>query len=232
MKHRLTIVTLFVSVVVGIVAGLGSVSGPQSVVYAEPCGSMTVFDCSTEQNTGANAFLKVLHKAQNGTNVQPNTGESWKITARYATPNSGYCPCESSLQTEFEATLDVDLGIMGFATSNLVGTTTAPFNSVAICNQGLNCADNNDGFNYKLKVNLDKTIQMPCAGHGDEAAILYQVLFETTAVDNAVSCGGANVHTATTQTFQTADNGQYECNTDAGCPTTKIGAQITIQYNN
>jgi len=42
MKYRLTLVTLFASVVVGIVAGLGSVSGPQAVVHAATCAD-TVF---------------------------------------------------------------------------------------------------------------------------------------------------------------------------------------------
>ena len=199
------------------------------LVHAEPCGSTNVFDCSNENGTGANSFLTVYHRLQDETSIVPNTGEHWTVTARYATGNTGSCPCESSQQTEYVATFEIDLVAGVWVYGNGVGDSVAPFNGITLCDSNTRCAGG--GYWYKLRVNLDKTVLVPCPGHDDEVGYLCQVLYKTKVVDGAVDCSLMVPKSANSQTFQTADNGQYECDLDVSCPPGLARASLTIRYN-
>jgi len=185
------------------------------------CGSNGAFSCSSGSSGNANSSLVVYHK-KGENNVEAATGEDWTITARYATPNTGDCPCQVA---EYNGTLNVDYNPATgtWTDSNQAGG--GPFISNPSTCDRVSCAA---GSWYKIRVQLAQTVQITCPGFGDKTAYLYQVLYKTTVVDNGYNgCGAAAQVTPTTQTFQTADNGQFECDADGACP---AGASITINY--
>lgn len=194
---------------------------PIAHAYGE-CGSNGAFSCSSGSSGNANSSLVVYHK-KGENNVEAATGEDWDITARYATADTGSCPCEVE---EFDASVHVDYnaGTGTWSSSNPVWSNPPFVQAPFLCNQ-VSCSA---GSWYKLRVQLAQTVQVPC-GIGTQTAYLYQVLYKTAIVDNGYNgCGAAAVVIPTTQTFQTADNGQFECDADGSCP---AGASITINYN-
>ncbi len=193
---------------------------PLAHAYGE-CGSNGAFSCSSGSSGNANSSLVVYHK-KGEHNIEAATGEDWDITARYATADTGDCPCQVE---EYDASVHVDYNAATgtWSASNSVYAT--PFvQSPNICSQ-VSCAA---GSWYKMRVRLAQTVQVPC-GIGTQTAYLYQVLYTTAVVDNGYyGCGAGLGVTPTTQVFQTGDNGQFECDADGSCP---AGASITISYN-
>jgi hypothetical protein len=215
-------------VVVVVVAALvaSAVLSPHSPLDAQvPCA--TAWACPDIGGTPdpyTHSSVKVYHKEQvNGASVK-NTNELWKLTAKYRSTNDGEtCACDDEVFVQQDAgAVSYNAGVYTYTPPGAPGFV-APFRSADICAKQDNCGDN--PLWYKLHVKLDSSVTVECPGEGYRTYYLEQVLYTTVAVGNGVACNLPNVKVPLSQTFQTGDNGAFEC--DDTCPT---GPSLEIQY--
>jgi hypothetical protein len=164
------------------------------------------------------AVLTVLHQVSGGTWVEPNTGESWDITATW---NSAGVLCPNP--TVQVATVTVDWNGSGWTLSNK--NLTGDIVDVQVCNISGSCGSAVGPRAYKLRVDIND----PIAGPQN----LQSVAFVTTSVDDGFTIDLSSCTTTTTavsptsQTFSATDYGSFEC--DYACANV-TGPSLTITY--
>jgi hypothetical protein len=194
----------------GFLAGLPQAGPPP--VYAScqaPQGS-----CGLDlTRTGA---VIVSHQTTGGTFVEPNTGESWTITATWVPQ---FAPCTP--QTE-NAYATVDWNGSGWTLSNI--TTTNHIIGIGVCDVSGSCGSAAGPRAYMLKADIN---------HVAPGGNLQSVTFTTTSVDDGYTINMSNCTTTSTsvtptsQTFSATDFGTFEC--DYACANV-VGPTLTITY--
>jgi hypothetical protein len=188
----------------------------------------------------------ITHHDQEGSaRVEPNTGEDWIITAKYASEEGGEdCNCQT---LEYTATVQVDWDAIPGSQEFII--TNSSFSYPPFVGVDLNCGDDTceepfsgiatptpsitkHGYGYSLAVNLDYTVWRECPIDGWTPFYLDQVLYTTTSVDNGHFLDSGCLYGGTayplTQTWQVGDNGAWTCSDD-GCPNQII---LDIKYDN
>jgi hypothetical protein len=171
--------------------------------------------------------------------VEPQTGTSWKLTAKYASKDEDGMDCDCTTR-EYSATFDIDWIDIGpyWQISNQTGIGSTHIRSVDVCSTSY-CVDTGLGgdyhsSSYKLHVRLDNPVVFNCTIDGPREFWLDQVLYTTTSVDPgkpisfaSVTCSLGSTIYPVSNIFQTGDNGAFECTNS--CPP---GASLAIQYSN
>ena len=198
---------------------LGLDTTPMPTQAQVPCA--TPWNCGGDPpDTTVDSSVNVSHIHTSEYAVKDAT-ETFTITARYRRVD-GEEPCDPCEVKEYTATATVTKDAFG---SYHVSTSSyaPPFRGIDVCAESNTCSNPNY---YKLHVSLDTQVTVECPGDDYISAYLEQVLYKTSAVANAVPCGPLDLHAwPLSQTWQTADNGQFECNDS--CPS---GASLQIQY--
>jgi hypothetical protein len=185
-RGRCGALLLVVATVLTAAAGYRSVQ-PRYVppVYAA-CGAS--FNCINDPT--ATSVLDVDHTYQAWTQpVEPNTGETWSITAYWYTDSTppGLCQCALGNQANVNATVTwVDE--TGWSVSCTgCNAVYGPISGVSICNTG-SCGGYDDvehGYAYRLLVDIDHTQNWLCPLNMlNYYTYLTSVYYETTSVDS------------------------------------------------
>jgi len=155
--------------------------------------------------------------------VEPDSGESWGITAYWNTAGGGV----NCLEIIENATVDVDWNGSSWVLSNK--TLTANIVGIYLCSQdSLNCSTVNGTHSagYKLVVDLTDPV-----GTGPPYN-LRKVDYATTSVDDGYEldmeqCTLGGSVSPTSQSFSQTDTGGFEC--ELTCSTIS-GPSLTIAY--
>jgi hypothetical protein len=199
-----------------------------AVVLAQACGLHAACNFGDSTRTSS---LTVDHVTTGGAAVEPNTGETWSVTATWALQTIGSA-CDCANRTA-NATVDVDWTGSGWTATCTAGCNPAgPIVGVAICNNS-NCgAVANPTIGYELLVDLTANAVFQCFG-ANQTGKLVQVDYQTSSVDNGnpitnnTTCALGSSVSPTSQTWTTSDTGTFECDfTCAGAS----GPSVTIQY--
>lgn len=202
-------------------------------VYAA-CGA--AYSCVLDPT--ATSVLDVDHLNDACTRqVEPDTGETWHITAywRADTVPPAACECAAALQASVYATVTWTDG-SGWSTSCTGCDANGPIRSVTVCNAG-SCGGQNEldnGYAYRLLVDINHTSAWLCPVDENLYSVyLSSVAYQTTAVDDgnlvdlSVSpCTEGTAVSPTSQTWSATDNGAFEC----GLSCDDSGASTTILY--
>lgn len=176
------------------------------------------------------AGVLVYHSTSNDPEVQPdvepNTTDSWQITAQHSTPNvPGSCNCQ---QYYSNITADVTWTGSGWnVTCSGCNSVNGPIMSVAVCSE-VACQDGMTlhGTGYRLVARVAQTRPQIC---GVNAAHLTAVTFQTTSVDNGRDlndCVDSGAVTPDSQSWQATDYA-FSCNLSCS---TVVGPTIRITY--
>lgn len=223
----------------------------QSSVVAQSCGSGTpcptpVGGAPTTRLSTLNVTYEVDEMVVNPRKIEPDGTTSWLIEAKYLSTSGGTdCNCEDydpeegeSLTGTFDITWSHASRTWVIANKNFL----SPLIDVTVCSQktcNVSPATTHS-WGYTLLVTVREAMFKECEISGTRTYWLDQVLYETTAVtvgDVITGIGGVAVcaHSGTmsennmspvSQTFQTGDNGEWECS--GSCP---FGPSLLIQYS-
>ena len=167
-SSRVVLALIVLGVVVALATTIATIGPPTSVSAQLNCGTDT--DCpdiGRDPDPDVTSLLHVTHREDalyNPRWVEPNIGESWLVTAKYASADSGVdCKCVTE---EYTATVDVDWDGVAetFWISAESGTSTYPFNTGArlctddTCTDTSGAVDVQRGYGYELAIDLDHTV--------------------------------------------------------------------------
>lgn len=223
------------ALVSGFLAGV-----PDAVPIAfAACGSGFSQTCYVDATL--TSALDVLHTYPDGgvdIPVQPDTGETWTVTAYWKTLESlgipAACRCNSASAA---VTVDVDwTGSAWSASCTGCNALAGPIFGVSVCSQGeRNCSVGEDthSFGYRLIVDVARaSTAYACPPSGPFARYLDNVTYEATGIDDGdildmTRCAiGADVSPDPDGTFADTDAGEFECAFDC----TATGASVAIEY--
>jgi len=171
--------------------------------------------------------VEVFHQTTGGSPspVEPNTGETWQITAYWGPDSGGGGSCIDHTEVGYAT---VDWNGAGWTVSNV--TLTTNILDIDVCDTSVCITGPSSGpvpqRSYKLKADLNDPLGPPIFH-------LRQVDFRTTAVDggnvlDVSTCAtGASV-SPTSQTFGNMDTGAFECSYACGSIS---GPSVVITYN-
>jgi hypothetical protein len=168
------------------------------------------------------AALDVSHYAEAHTRpVEPNTGESFSITAYWNT--AGPPPC-----FEISETATVDVYWTGSAWALANKSTTTNITDIQVCS-GNACGSQYDGhaWSYRLIARVTDPVVLGFIPHN-----LRQVVFTTTSVDDGYvideNCDLSTAVSPTAQSWSATDSGSngFEC----GFSCSNSGPSMTILY--
>jgi hypothetical protein len=165
--------------------------------------------------------------------VEPDSGETWSITANYRLVTLGTsCDCDDRTDS---VTVDVEWSdTTGWSASCTGCGGGSAIQGVAICGVG-GCASGtitiDNSWSYELIVDLYTNHAFSC-GAGVQNAALVDVDFETTSVDDGdtidtSSCEEDASVSPTSQIFSATDAGPFECG--FSCPAA-TGTSVTLTY--
>jgi hypothetical protein len=195
-------------------------------------------DCVGTHQISAILVVHDHHEDENVEPVEPDTGETWGLTATWNTL-SGACP--SCVQTATAgATVRVD---WSDATGTWSATCTAgcnaftgPIYGVTICDAascgGGSSIDNS--WEYELVVDLaKKNGASSFCGLPATDGYLSQVAYQTTSVDDGnivdpLYCTEGAAVSPTSQTFSVTDSGVFECTFSCAAAS---GPSVELTYN-
>lgn len=227
-------ILLVLALVVGVVAGQHITTSPIQLPSAvAACG--TPITCTNDGT--ATGSLTVDHIHQDGqvvTEVEPNDGETWDITATWSTDsfeNPGTCACFDQVSAAVSA--DVQWSDSSGWSVTCTGCAGAgPIVAVSVCD-GDGCGSGpsvDNSWEYELIVDVIHTNQVLCGGM-HRNTYLTSVNFDTTTVDDGnlvdtSDCSEGSAVESTSQAFSATDTATFECGFD--CSAT--GASVTITY--
>jgi hypothetical protein len=231
MSRRATLSIVMAILVISVVGGLLVDVPPDRVdqVFAALCKNPNG-SCGGGDNTKTSA-LHVLHVEAYATPtpgaeaaVEPDTGESWNITAYWNTAGGGV-GCKEHTET---ASVDVDWSGSSWALSN--ESTTTNIVDIDVCDTDEWCSDT-DSYGYKLIVDITDPVSIPPHSYN-----LRQVVYTTTSVDDGYElemegCTLGNSVSPTSQTNSQTDSGPFTFASGRclfGCGVS--GATIYIYY--
>ncbi len=209
-------------VTLALVAGLlaGAPPGEVREVLAEvPCkyaNQVCLYDVT---KTSTLTVSHVYDPESTNTAVEPDTGESWRITAYWNTPPP--IPCFQATET---ATVDVDWNGSAWVLSNKSLTTNIV--DIQLCSTDMYCTTPTEDHAYGYTVIVDINDPIQFGTHH-----LRQVVYTTSAVDdghllNLGTCSLGNSVSPTTQSFSQTDSGAFECAFDCDAS----GPSIILEY--
>lgn len=191
--------------------------------------------CATAPNCGGDttttAALTVDHQTTGGDPVEPDTGETWSITATWSTDVFAHLGCTCQDSNTATATADVSYSSSTGWSVTCTSGCGGVIGSIGICEVGQGCDNANGELGYKLYVDI--TSQQTNLCNGGNNTYLSKAVFTSTSVDdgitvNETTCASGSSVSPTSQTWTATDNGAFECafNCTAG-----PGASVTITYN-
>jgi hypothetical protein len=193
-------------------AGL-AIARPPTAVKADSCGTEIVCDPARSKVASS---LNVTHRAGNDSSivVEPQGSTVWNVTAKYRGPGVS-TPCD-----DYTASCTVTATVSnGAITVSHSGCGSAnPISYSGVC-YARHCGTYLD--DYTLYFDVDRNMSVSAG-----TAYLSQVAYETVSVPDGQLCVGGT-ESPTSQVFNTADNGQFEC-AAASCNTP--GASRRINY--
>lgn len=198
------------------------------IAYAA-CGTASVCDPSDPTETSVLEVTHALVVGQTQTRAEPDNGETWQITAYWATAAAATCSC---LEHSAQVTADVTWSGSAWSVSCTgCNPTAGPIRSVSICDvDSCSSGGSTHSWVYKLIVDIDHMQSLSCLSPPLKPTYLARVQYETTTVDdgNVISgnCTEGSAGTPTSQTFTATDNGSFECS--FVCSAT--GPSVTITY--
>jgi hypothetical protein len=214
-RRLLAIFTGTVLLLSGFLAGLPQQAPPP--VFAVSC-QIAHQTCAGGLDPTKTAVLTVLHQVSGGTWVEPNTGETWDITATW---NIAGTICVTPLVEH--ATVTVDWNGSGWTLSNK--NLPADILDLQVCDVSGSCGSAVGPRAYKFRLD----VRDPAPGLNN----LQSVVFTTTSVDDGLTIDLSSCTTTTTavsptsQTFSATDFGSFEC--DYACANV-TGPSLTITY--
>ncbi len=225
-----TVVVVILVLLAGFLAGKPT---PVPMVYAA-CGVQP--NCGPDQTQ--TSVLAVTHTSPAGGNdipVEPNTGETWNITAYWSTTIGAPrdCDCLTPYSASVSATVTwQDQG--GWSVSCTGCSPSGPIRSVSVCHVdgcGTQYVDN--GWTYKLLVDVDHTGPTYWCPVSQTWASTYltSVNYTTTAVSggnlvDVVRCSEGSSVTPDSQSWSATDTGAFECALSCDYD----GASVAITY--
>jgi hypothetical protein len=179
------------------------------------------------------ASILVSHADLNTVPVEPDSGETWSITANYRLQTAGE-PCDCDDRDD-----SVSVDVAWSDTSGWSATCTgcgggSAIQGVAICGVG-GCASGtitiDNSWSYELIVDLNNNHGFVCGATAMNARLV-DVDFETTSVDDGdtIDTGNCSEDVAvspTSQVFSATDAGPFECGFT--CPAA-TGTSVTLTY--
>jgi len=227
----LSLFALFFGIVVG------SVHRPPPVLAA--CGLNTEcgdFGTVTSSLTVDHYDIQMIGQAEVRVPVEPNNGDTWAVTARYqkqtAPPPGTSCDCNT-----FTATASVDVTWTGSAWSAtcLSGCAAGgPIYGVSVCTVSSCSSGATHSWEYELIVDVDNNIYgVVCNLGGFNNARLYQVDYDTSAVDNGDTinignCTEVATKSPTSQSWSASDTSSFECTFTCAAAS---GPSVSIVYD-
>ncbi len=156
---RRLVVAMIVAGLVGVVTGLGQ-AGRVAPVLAGACGIHS--SCPFGDMTRTSS-LTVYHETTSNEAVEPDTGETWEITARYTLQTSGTA-CDCADRT-VQATVEVDWTGSGWTATCTSGCGGA-IAQVSVCDVSADCGPwSVPTVGYELIVDLVANAEFTCFGH-------------------------------------------------------------------
>ena len=232
-RFAFTISTAFV---LALVAGFGNADQP---IANAACSVM--INCGPVDDT-ATASLTVHHlrpladdtSGFGGVPVQPDDGETWNITATWATDTTAPLGCSCKDLVTSSVTADVSYSTSTDWSVSCTGCSpTGRIRGLSICALG-DCGSSIVFDGYELVVDIDHTLAAaPCPLVPNLGfPILDRVQFQTTSVDdgdelNAPLCTLGSSVSPTSQTFTATDHGGFECGYSCSAAS---GTSVTITY--
>jgi hypothetical protein len=209
-----------IAFMLGLIVGAGTAP----VAEAAACQGAHTPPCGGQDGTRT-AVAEVTHADTTGQSVvyvEPDSGESWSITAYW---NTNVYPCDEYTET---ASVDVDWQTLAAAWGLSNKSTTINIVDIQVCSTG-DCStpSSGHGWGYRLFVDIDEVLII-----SSKYYTLRQVVFTTTAVDdgNQVddrNCSLDDAVSPTSQSFSVTDSGSFECAYSCGSVS---GPSLTITY--
>jgi hypothetical protein len=208
---------------------------PLGVVYAQ-CG--TQVSCLMDDTVTSTAHI--THYGWDGDAwaipVEPDTGETWSVTAYWRTTNTialpAYCRCTSEMSST--VTVDVDWS-SGWQASCTGCSSTGLIRDVDVCTDD-GCGDGYDhSWAYSLIADIQKQNgYYSCWVQGQEylaSRTLERVTYTTTSVDDGdeidtQSCSEDSSVSPTSQSWSTTDSTTFECDFDCDA----AGPSLSLRY--
>ncbi len=210
------VVVLTLGVVTGYLADAPRSGVPEAL--AAVCKAPNQNCQMTAYKTSTLTVSHVYDPESTNVTVEPDSGESWSITAYW---NTNSPPCAEMAEV---ATVDVDWNGSAWVLSNT--TLTANITAIDLCSTDMWCTNLSEdhAYGYKLKVKLTD----PVPGGPFH---LRQVVYTTSAVDdgfllNLGSCSLGSSVSPTTQSFSETDSGGFECGFDCDAS----GPSLVLEY--
>ena len=229
------IVLLIAALCIGIATG--TTNRPPPAALAQSCGLNTA--CPFGDGTVASSLtvdhakITMVGELEVQQPVEPDTGETWQVVAKYRKTSSGTA-CDCATLT-FTASVDVDWNGTGWTATCTSGCNAigGPIHAVSVCTTNSCTGTSSHGWGYELMVDVDNNLfALPCASQANNAR-LFEVAYGTTSVDsgNLVDTGDCTLDDAvdpTSQSWTATDTGAFECTFT--CESVS-GPSVTIQYD-
>ena len=215
------VLTLTLGLLVGFLADMPASRVPS--VLAAACQAAHGL-CNYGLDHTKTATLSVEHRTTgaNTDPVEPDTGETWSITAYWNTAGVGNC-----LERSETASVDVDWNGSGWVVSNK--STTSNILDMKVCTAGLGCLSGGTlhDFEYQLAIDITDPVSLGLYSYN-----LRRVDFTASNIDdgNVLDLGVCTLGTSVTRTaasFSQSDSGPFECSFDcqSGAPSVTIAYQ-------
>lgn len=217
----------------GLLAGV--FAGSPASVEAQAC-NLNTHNCNPSDDT-VTASAIVSHAYPDEPPlvipVEPDTGETWEITATYQLQTGGSaCDCDDRTDT---VTVDVDWNETtdSWDVSCTGCNAGDPIQAVSVCHSA-GCGSHttiDNAWEYEIIVDVHNNYTFSCGIYNHDGA-LQSVDFETTSVDDGdtIRTGNCTEQLAvspTSQTFSSTDSGPFECLFTCAAAT---GTSIVILY--
>lgn len=216
------------TVVVVLLIVLGrSLATVSPVVAGGPCYDAT--ECSMDKTRTASITVTHGAGAKSLDAVEPDTGETWSVTANYQLASDGLvCDCDTRTDS---VTVDVDWSDSTGWSAVCTGCGSGAIVAVSVCDSR-SCPGDlaiRHSWAYELIVDVETNHDFRC-GPKLQSGALTSVDFKTTSIDDGVklsNCSHGSGVSPTSQSFSVTDSGPFEC------PFTcadAAGPAVTITY--
>ena len=225
MSRKIVVSTVVLTLTLGLLAGfLADVPASRvPSVLAAACQAPNAL-CNGGADPTKTATMNVEHSTTGGASVpvEPDSGETWTITAYWNTQYG--TPCSERSET---ASVDVDWNGSGWVVSNK--STTSNILDMKWCTTDVGCESGGTlhDSGYQLAVDITDRVTV-----GPNTYNLRLVTFTASNIDDGYeldlgTCTLGNSVTPTSSSFSGSDSGSFECSFDCqtGAPTVNITYQ-------
>jgi hypothetical protein len=223
---------------------------PQVALAVDDCGTVPAYCIQpphdlTYRWSNATVFHVQHFNAINQKYIQPNTGESVRITVTWRTTAAGtICNCTDHIETtDINVNWNPATELWDCTNCGAPGAGSPDILDVKLCSPtNYSCLHSSGGtpptytryaWVYGIKVKVNHTVPLDCDTDGIRAFYLHHVTYQAYAINSGwpiTDCTLGSSANPTTSMFQATDNGAFDCTEQCDGIGAGNGAQLPIQY--